>query len=217
MARLAPILKEHMPKQTLDRFEQRKLTRAKLIDAALKLFSTSGYEHATVDDISHEAGYSKGAYYFHFSTKDDILMELLRMWTEDRTRVLASMEGEALQDVLAAFFSYDEKRWPAVLLEFWSQALRNDDLSKKLTQAYGGWRSQLAGVFEQAASTGAVSIESPQDAAAVALAAHDGFAVQVAITPDGGRAPMTALDLSASIVVPLSAESAPAARRTAIR
>ena len=32
-----------MPKATLDRFEQRKLTRAKLIDAALKLFSTSGY------------------------------------------------------------------------------------------------------------------------------------------------------------------------------
>lgn len=222
MVRTAPILKEHMPKQTLDRFEQRKLTRAKLIDAALKLFSTSGYEHATVDDISHEAGYSKGAYYFHFSTKDDILMELLRMWTEDRTRVLASMEGAAsnsdeLRDVLAAFFSYDEKRWPAVLLEFWSQALRNDDLSKKLTQAYAGWRSQLAGAFEQAASTGAVSIESPQDAAAVALAAHDGFAVQVAITPDGGRAPMTALDLGASIVAPLTAESAPAARRTAIR
>ena len=30
-------------------------------------------------------GYSKGAYYFHFSTKEDILLELLRRWSEDRT------------------------------------------------------------------------------------------------------------------------------------
>ena len=84
-----------MPRTMLDRFEQRKATRAKLVDAALQLFSTSGYEHATVDDISQAAGYSKGAYYFHFSTKDDILLELLRMWTEDRSAALAGASEES--------------------------------------------------------------------------------------------------------------------------
>jgi AcrR family transcriptional regulator len=206
----------------MDRFEQRKATRAKLIDAALKLFSTSGYEHATVDDISREAGYSKGAYYFHFSTKDDILMELLRMWTEDRTNVLAASDGEAtsaasLRDVLATFFTYEERRWPAVLLEFWSQALRNDDVSRRMTQAYASWRGRLAEAFEQAAATGAVSVRSAHDAAAVALAAHDGYAVQVAITPDGGRPPMTAADLAESIVAPLAVQTAAAERKTAVR
>jgi AcrR family transcriptional regulator len=210
-----------MPKATLDRFEQRKLTRAKLIDAALKLFSTSGYEHATVDDISREAGYSKGAYYFHFSTKDDILTELLRMWTEDRTTVLAAAEGEAtssdsLANVLEAFFTYEEQRWPAVLLEFWSQAVRNPEVSNRLTQAYAAWRGQLADAFAQAAGNGAIALESAQDAAAVALAAHDGFAVQVAITPEGRGAPMTAADLAASIVAPLTEERA-AERRAAVR
>ncbi|MEX0749405.1 MAG: TetR/AcrR family transcriptional regulator [Dehalococcoidia bacterium] len=210
-----------MPRATIDRFEQRKLTRAKLIDAALKLFSTSGYEHATVDDISREAGYSKGAYYFHFSTKDDILTELLRMWTEDRATVLAASDGEAssadgLRDVLASFFTYEEKRWPAVLLEFWSQALRNDEVSKRISQAYGSWRGQLAAAFEQAASASAITVDSTQDAAAVALAAHDGFAVQVAITPAGARAPMTAEALAESIVAPLSGVRA-ASRRRAVR
>jgi AcrR family transcriptional regulator len=209
-----------MPKATMDRFEQRKATRAKLIDAALKLFSTSGYEHATVDDISREAGYSKGAYYFHFSTKDDILAELLRMWTEDRTRVLAAFEGEAssaegLRDVLAAFFTYEESRWPAVLLEFWSQALRNEEIGRKLTTSYAGWRSQLSEAFAQAASAGAISLDSAQDAAAVALAAHDGFAVQVAITPSGARPPMSARDLGESIVAPLAGETAQERRAAA--
>ena len=107
-----------MPRTMLDRFEQRKATRAKLIDAALELFSTSGYEHATVDDISQAAGYSKGAYYFHFSTKDDILLELLRMWTEDRSNTLAGAADTAarrdeLQATLTGFFSYDTSpRWP---------------------------------------------------------------------------------------------------------
>src|SRR5262245_2885519 len=118
-----------MPRAMSDRFEQRKLTRAKLIDAALELFSTTGYEHATVDDISHAAGYSKGAYYFHFSTKDDILLELLRVWVDDRTAKLAvdenqELPADELREVLADFFSYQNTpRWPGVLLEFWSQAV----------------------------------------------------------------------------------------------
>jgi len=211
-----------MPKATMDRFEQRKQTRAKLVDAALKLFSTSGYEHATVDDISREAGYSKGAYYFHFSTKDDILMELLRMWTEERTTVIAAADGDAtspegLGDTLAAFFSYDDARWPAVLLEFWSQAVRSEAVSAKMTAAYAGWRSQLAAAFEQAAKAGAIALESPQDAAAVALAAHDGFAVQLAITPDGTREPMTAADLAESIIAPLAGRRDSDERRAAVR
>ena len=212
-----------MPRTSLDRFEQRKLTRAKLIDAALQLFSTSGYEHATVDDISQAAGYSKGAYYFHFSTKDDILLELLRIWTEGRTTVLA--EGaesgagarDALQEMLANFFSYkDAPQWPGVLLEFWAQAVRNPEVSKRLTQAYAGWRKSLAEVFVAAAESGVVQLQSAEDAAAVALAAHDGYSVQVAIGSPGGKA-MTPVELAESLLAPLEVAAAAEVRKTAAR
>jgi AcrR family transcriptional regulator len=205
-----------MPRTSLDRFEQRKLTRAKLIDAALQLFSTSGYEHATVDDIAHAAGYSKGAYYFHFSTKDDILLELLRIWTEGRSEVLRTAieggEGE-LRDTLTSFFSYAAgEPWPAVLLEFWSQAVRNAEVSKRLTQAYGAWRKQLGEAFQKAANEGIIRSGSAEDAASVTLAAHDGHAVQIAIGNPGGRG-MTAEELAESILTPL--RPAAAERRTA--
>lgn len=212
-----------MARTTIDRFEQRKLTRAKLIEAALRLFSTSGYEHATVDDIAQAAGYSKGAYYFHFSTKDDILLELMRIWTEDRNRVLAAERGagedthEGLRSVLAGFFSYqDEPQWYALLLEFWAQAVRNPEVSTRLSQAYAGWRRQLTEVFAAAAKGGDLRIDSPDDAASVALAAHDGFAVQVAIGAPGGRA-MTPVDLAESLLAPLEATSEDEERRTAAR
>jgi AcrR family transcriptional regulator len=205
-----------MPRTTIDRFEQRKLTRARLVDAALELFSTSGYEHATVDDISHAAGYSKGAYYFHFSTKDDILLELLRMWTEDRTSTLAAAaegatKGEDLREMLGAFFSYENERWPAVLLEFWSQAVRHQEVSKRMTAAYAGWRKSIAGAF---ASVDGLRIDSAEDAATVVLAAHDGYAVQRAIGSPGGKL-MSPAELADSIVTPLEAAEVAAERRSA--
>ncbi len=212
-----------MPRTTIDRFEQRKLTRAKLIDAALRLFSTSGYEHATVDDISQAAGYSKGAYYFHFSTKDDILLELLRIWTEGRSTVLAAGAEpdagprESLHETLANFFSYkDAPQWPAVLLEFWAQAVRNQEMSKRLTQAYAGWRKLLTDAFARAAQAGALRLESAEDAAAVALAAHDGYSVQIAIGSPGGKA-MTPAELADSLLTPLETAVASQDRQAAAR
>ena len=212
-----------MPRTTIDRFEQRKLTRAKLIDAALRLFSTRGYDHATVDDISQAAGYSKGAYYFHFSTNDDILLELLRIWTEGRSTVLAQGAGpgatprEALHETLANFFSYtDAPQWPGVLLEFWAQAVRNQEVSKRLTQAYAGWRKQLAEAFASAAGNGVLQVESADDAAAVALAAHDGYSVQIAIGSPGGKA-MTPAELTDSLLTPLETAVASPERQAAAR
>jgi AcrR family transcriptional regulator len=217
-----PILsQEAMPRSRLDRFEQRKLTRARLVDAALHLFSTSGYEHATVDDISQAAGYSKGAYYFHFSTKDDILLELLRIWAEGRSAVLAAgaadddASRESIEAMLASFFSYqDAPAWYAVLLEFWAQAVRNPEVSKQLSQAYTGWRKQIGEAFEAAAASGALHVESAQDAAAVVLAAHDGHAVQRAIGSPGGKT-MTPAELAESLVAPLEVSEAAGQRRTA--
>ena len=210
-----------MARALVDRFEQRKATRAKLVDAALRMFSTSGYEHATVDDISQAAGYSKGAYYFHFSTKDDILLELLRMWTEGRTQALQAELGDGkattaqIRAALEALLSYrDEPRWPGVLLEFWAQALRNQEVSKRLTEAYAAWRRQLGEAFAFAAETGQLRLDSPDDAAAVVLAAHDGFAVQVAIGSPGGKA-MAPADVAESLLRPLAPTASISERQAA--
>jgi len=207
---------------TIDRFEQRKATRAKLIASALQLFSTSGYDHATIDDISQAAGYSKGAYYFHFSTKDDVLLELLRMWTEGRSAVLAGsgdgkLTREALSEMLANFFSYQEApQWYGILLEFWAQGVRNLEVSKRLSQAYAAWRKRLSEVFEQAAANGELRLESAEDAAAVVLAAHDGYAVQVAIGSPGGRL-LTPSELAESLISPLETAASGGERHRAAR
>lgn len=59
----------------LTRKEQAEITRQKLVEAALDLFVKRGYERVTVDDICKQAGVSKGAFYGHFKSKDQAILE----------------------------------------------------------------------------------------------------------------------------------------------
>lgn len=56
---------------------QRAETYEKIVAAALDLFVSRGFEGTTVDEIAEAAGLTKGAIYFHFATKDDVLLALL--------------------------------------------------------------------------------------------------------------------------------------------
>jgi AcrR family transcriptional regulator len=66
-------------------------TRTLLISAASELFATEGYDSTSVDRIVKQAGVSKGAFYHHFSSKDDLL-----------DAVCAFMVADAMQHIRAA-------------------------------------------------------------------------------------------------------------------
>ena len=56
-------------------------TRSLLLDAAEEVFAEKGFASATLDDIAHAAGYTKGAIYKHFATKEDLFLAVSdRYW-----------------------------------------------------------------------------------------------------------------------------------------
>lgn len=56
-------------------------TRALLLDAAEAEFAEKGFAAATLDEIANTAGYTKGAIYKHFTTKEDLFLALSdRYW-----------------------------------------------------------------------------------------------------------------------------------------
>jgi AcrR family transcriptional regulator len=56
-------------------------TRSLLLDAAEDVFAEKGFTPATLDDIAHAAGYTKGAIYKHFTTKEDLFLAVSdRYW-----------------------------------------------------------------------------------------------------------------------------------------
>ncbi|RJP28341.1 MAG: TetR/AcrR family transcriptional regulator [Actinobacteria bacterium] len=61
--------------ERLSRKQQAEETRRRLAETALQLYSSRGYDHVSVDDICREAGVSKGTFYVHFKSKDQVLVE----------------------------------------------------------------------------------------------------------------------------------------------
>src|SRR6266487_6436984 len=53
-------------------------TRLAILEAAVRIFARSGVSAATLDDIATEAGVTRGALCWHFHTKDDLLMGIIK-------------------------------------------------------------------------------------------------------------------------------------------
>ncbi len=60
----------------MTRAEQQQQTRRRLVEAATELFATHGFEGATIDAITERAGYTRGAFYSNFSSKEDLLLAI---------------------------------------------------------------------------------------------------------------------------------------------
>jgi AcrR family transcriptional regulator len=169
-----------------------KRTRQQLLEAARRVFAERGYATATVDDVAGAAGYSKGAYYFHFDSKEDALLALLDEWASARSRSLADASDggrdarAALRATLDALFAPDGGG--RLLLEFWTQAQESPRVRRRLAEAERSWRRPLAQALERAHAAGVLDAE-PEALASAALAFSYGLALQACLggTSNAGR------------------------------
>ncbi|HMN30494.1 MAG TPA: helix-turn-helix domain-containing protein, partial [Caldilineaceae bacterium] len=68
----------------LTRPQRQQQTRERLLDAAVEVFSRRGYHAASVEEISEAAGFSKGAVYSNFASKEELFLALLdRLFTRE--------------------------------------------------------------------------------------------------------------------------------------
>jgi len=186
--------------------KKKEQTRAKLVEAALRVFALQGYDHATVEEIALAAGYSKGAYYFHFDSKEAIFLELLSMWIEEQTRRLelygtaSEPPAVALLSTIESLLRYDNRdpHWRSLLPEFWAQAHRNDRVCSALRKAYDRWLELLQAVFDSAVRQRLLplAVSSPV-AAGLVLAAHDGLIVHRQLRPSREKEPPLTQTLAA--------------------
>jgi AcrR family transcriptional regulator len=91
-------------------------TRNSILDAGEKVFAMYGFDKASVDDIAKAAKTAKGTLYYHFGSKDDILLALVERGIEKFSSVLSKKTAEGKDpaekiDILIAaqldyFFKY---------------------------------------------------------------------------------------------------------------
>jgi len=66
-------------------------TRKRLLDAAQEAFALYGYDGTSVAEICRRTGVTKGAFYHHFPSKQDVFLELLERWLEGVNAQLAAL------------------------------------------------------------------------------------------------------------------------------
>lgn len=70
-------------------------TRERIVAIADQLFYQRGFDHTSFSDIADEAGISRGNFYYHFRTKDDILAAVIGLRLANTRRMLEDWEQEA--------------------------------------------------------------------------------------------------------------------------
>ena len=136
-------------KPRLTRTESMALTREKLLDSALKTFLLEGYSGATIEGISEEAGYSRGAFYAHFMSKEDVFLEIVASQADKITPVLVERIGTASSPsrLIEIVSEWAEERsqtqsLAVLMFEAMQQARRNGTLDERYAALFSkNWRS----------------------------------------------------------------------------
>src|SRR6476620_1122742 len=118
------------------RAARREQTRDDLIAAADRLFIEGGFHATSLDQIAAAAGYTKGAVYSNFTSKEDLFFAVYERRVErlipevEQALIDAPGTAEGLMSVVSAHARRREANddgWLAVFLEFWTHVLRHPE------------------------------------------------------------------------------------------
>lgn len=162
---------------------RREQTRARLLDAAHEVFAEVGMDAASVEMICERAGFTRGAFYSNFESKDELFLALITQLAAakldevaGRVRDLSAevpMDTSALvRQVVGA--SLGERMEPQLISEIRTQAMRDP----RLAEAYLAWqnvmRDRVEGIIGQVVSTYGLTLRLPiGDAAQLLLDVSD--------------------------------------------
>ena len=116
-------------------------------------FPLKGYAPTTIEDVVRNSGYTRGAFYFHFDSKEEFFLEVLGHRKEIRGSWWEILDSEAVTDLPSALIATSQEFdrtdpnggvWTLLIAEFVNE---NDDKPEyvvPLRKLYGDWLAELA-------------------------------------------------------------------------
>ena len=137
-------------------------THDKLMETANRLFSRNGYDATGVAEICLAAGVSKGAFYHHFPSKQELFLAILAQWMEGlekafgMTRQQSANVPEALLQMaeLAGQVFQSADAHLSIFLEFWTQAQRDERIWKATLAPYKHYETYFANLIQEGINEG---------------------------------------------------------------
>jgi len=157
-----------------------------LKSSAVKLFASRGYANTSLEDIANAAGFTKGAVYYHFKAKENLLLDMLQD-IEARSIGIADPAVRALNGTVAdrvVLFNRLQARWAseypddlAILMLTSIESARDKPttVAQRVAAIYSKIEALLSDIIEEGKRTGEIaSAASVEDAVLGIVAIHDG-------------------------------------------
>ena len=168
-------------------------SRKQLMTAAIDCFARLGYQGTSIDRIARDAGVTKGAVYYHFRDKEELLFEAVK----DR---IGGFEQQVLEELTpdedamanlrrvvdACFFHATVSNHRRFIITLMVEALdTNPRLSAEFRNILRRMRAFLAGIVRRGQQRGALRADvTPEDVAGVVAAGIIGAEVQLYQDPE---------------------------------
>lgn len=112
-----------------------------LLQVAHRLFMKKGFRDTTIEDIARKAGLTKGAFYFHFNKKEDVLIELLEGMHGEILRAFGAMpDGGAnpahMLRILSDKHSCGDEPEFGAFLDFWAEVMKVPRAARYLQKCF---------------------------------------------------------------------------------
>ena len=157
----------------------------KIAKAARRLFARKGYANASLDDIATLAGFTKGAVYHFFGSKEALLLTVL-LEIEERSisktaAALAAMEGKAIDKLVR--FKTIQAQWAssnpddlAILMWFSIESANSkSEVRKRVQHIYARMQELLTRIVQEGKDSGEFAADLPvADVVTWLIAVHDG-------------------------------------------
>ena len=85
-------------------------SKTKLLNAALQVIRSKGYSASTVDDVCAAAGVTKGSFFHHFSSKEDLAIQATRHWNDMTGGLFATAPYQSVADPRERILAYIDFR-----------------------------------------------------------------------------------------------------------
>jgi AcrR family transcriptional regulator len=174
------------------RKEQQAATREALLRSAARLVRERGLDGTSVEEIAADAGFTKGAFYANFKSKEELFLTMLdeNFGAEiDRMDEALSGRGDPGEEARQAaeeFTRYlKDPEWPLLYFQFAAQAARDEDFRQELATRCRAMRERMVRVLERWSADFPVEPPVPlKDLAAITDVMATGFIAERTVDPD---------------------------------
>ncbi|MBB5164712.1 TetR/AcrR family transcriptional regulator [Mycobacterium sp. AZCC_0083] len=155
--------------------------RQRILQAATSEFAGKGFAGTTIDAIADAAGFTKGAVYSNFGSKDDLFFALLDLQIECRVEAVSALADKAgarpsAKDVgdLLMTGLLENRDWQMLFAEYWLRAMRDPEVRVRFTEHRRSMRASIEDAVGRLDTSGI----DPATATVLILALNNGLSIE---------------------------------------